>query len=284
MMISRIKNFEKKILLIIQTILKYSNYHKKIMIQNLQNQKHYQNTKCLVPYGYKVYSKNEEDGIISEIFNRIGTTNKIFVEFGAGNGLENNTLALLFQNWMGLWIEGSQKYVQQIQQGFQKTIGSGQLNVIQAFITRDNINSLISESIQENVIDLLSVDLDGNDYHIFNSIDCIQPRVLVVEYNAKFPPPIMYCMEYNEKHLWDGSDNFGASLKFLEIHLREKGYSLVGCNLTGGNAFFVQTELVKDLFYTPYTAENHYEPARYELANYTSGHRPSYNSLENRLH
>lgn len=282
-MLSRIKSFANKISNINTTLLRYNEYNKKFMLQHLQSQEKYKDPKCLVRYGYKVYSKNEEDGMIAEIFNRIGTTNKIFVEFGAGDGLENNTHALLFSDWTGLWIEGSEKSVQNMKNGYKKTIEAGKLFVENEFITKDNINDIISKHIKEKYIDFLSVDIDGNDYHVLDAIECIEPRAMVLEYNAKFHPPIMYCMQYNEKHLWDGSDSFGASLKFFEVKLREKGYSLVGCNLTGGNAFFVKTDLAKDLFYEPYTAENHYEPVRYELSGHVSGHRSSYKALENKL-
>src|SRR4030042_3287529 len=74
-------------------------------IETLKRNSRYQNPKSLIPFGYKIYSQNEEDGIIREIFNRIGVTNRVFVEFGIGDGLENNTLALLFDGWNGLWIE-----------------------------------------------------------------------------------------------------------------------------------------------------------------------------------
>ena len=94
--------------------------------------------KSLIPHGYKVYSQNEEDEIIREIFNRIGVTNKRFAELGVGNGLENNTLALLFENWKGLWIEGSQQSVDSIKSNLTGTISSGQLKVVCSYITRDN--------------------------------------------------------------------------------------------------------------------------------------------------
>ena len=142
---------------------------------------------------------------------------------------------------------------------------------------------MISSQINENEIDLLSVDIDGNDIHIFNSINCISPRVVVIEYNAKFPPPITYCMKYNQKYIWNGDDNFGASLKFLENEFDKKGYCLVGCNITGVNAFFVRKDLVTDKFLEPFSAEVHYEPARYYLAKFSSGHKPSLNTLEESL-
>jgi hypothetical protein len=252
------------------------------MMRELKESPRYQDPKHLIPYGYKVYSQNEEDGIIREIFNRIGTTNKVFVELGVGNGLENNTLALLFDNWKGLWIEGSAQSADSIKNNFVNTIASGQLAVICSYITRDNINDLLSSYQPDKEIDLLSVDIDGNDYHVFERISSIVPRVVIIEYNAKFHPPIVFCMRYNEKHVWDSTDHFGASLKFLEIKLGEKGYNLVGCNLTGSNAFFVRRDLISDKFFPPFTAENHFQPARYWLGMTTSGHPASYSTLENR--
>ncbi len=83
-------------------------------IENLKGGACYQDDKCLIKYGQKIYSQNEEDGIIREIFNRIGTSNKMFVEFGIGDGLENNTLALLLSGWKGLWIDGSSSSVNKI--------------------------------------------------------------------------------------------------------------------------------------------------------------------------
>ncbi|MGH9772184.1 MAG: hypothetical protein ACRD4Q_10875, partial [Candidatus Acidiferrales bacterium] len=85
-------------------------------------------------------------------------------------------------------------------------------------------------------IGLLSVDIDGNDYYILRAIDSVSRRVIVAQYNAKFPPDVFWVMEYNETHRWDATDYFGSSLKALETLLREKGYSLVGCNLLGCNA------------------------------------------------
>jgi len=251
-------------------------------LRELQEHPRYQDPRHLIPHGYKVYSQNEEDGIIREIFNRIGTTNKIFAELGVGNGLENNTVALLFDDWKGLWIEGATQSVDAIKTNLVNTIASGQLNVVCSYITKNNINDLLSSHLPHKEIDLLSIDIDGNEYHVFEGISSIEPRVIVIEYNAKFPPPTVFCMSYKENHVWDSTDNFGASLKFLEIKLQEKGYDLVGCNLTGSNAFFVRKELTKDKFFPPFTAENHFEPARYWLGMMTSGHPASYATLENR--
>ena len=122
--------------------------------------------------------------------------------------------------------------------------------------------TLTSEEILPRIakeIDLLSIDLDGNDFHIFESISVIKTRVVILEYNGKFSPTINYCMSYNANHTWDNNDNYGASLKFLEINLKKIGYVLVACNITGINAFFVREDLTKSFFQEPFTAENHYQ-------------------------
>ena len=252
-------------------------------MEAIQRLPKYGNPLSLVPYGRKMFSQNDEDGIIIEIFNRIGTTNKTFIEFGCGDGIENNSYALLFQNWNGLWIDGSPKNIGKIRKGLPKTLASDQLKVVESFITKDNINKLISSHISDKEVDLLSVDIDGNDYFIWDAITCISPRVLIMEYNAKFAPPVRYCMDYDPKHMWDYTDHGGVSLKFIEEKAATKGYSLVGCSLSGANAFFVRNDLLDDKFEPPYTAEKHYEPARPHFAKIKAGHPSSFQTLEKRL-
>jgi hypothetical protein len=224
----------------------------------------YKEGKRLEPYGFKVYSQCDEDGIIQEIFNRIGIANKRFVEFGVGNGMENNTLKLLLEGWSGLWIEGNEDYVKQIQETFRDIVDDGRLMVKAAFITRDNINNLIAHYFTGE-IDLLSIDIDGNDIYVLDAINVIRPRVIITEYNGKLPPPISVAQRYNPNFKWDGSDYSGSSLKAITKIAASKGYSLVGCNVVGVNAFFVRDELAGDHFQAPFTAENHYQPTRYFL-------------------
>jgi hypothetical protein len=220
----------------------------------------------LLKFGYRVYSQSDEDGILHEIVRRIGTGSRTFVEIGAGDGLENNTLFMLTQGWRGLWIEGSVRRVAAARKKLGALVTDGRLRVEQQFVTIANINEKLRQLAPAQEVDLLSVDIDGNDYHILRAIRSIEPRVIVAEYNAKFPPDVSWVMEYNEAHRWDGSDYFGSSLKALETLLAERGYSLVGCNLLGSNAFFVRRELAADPpFCSPFTAENHYEPPRYFL-------------------
>ncbi len=260
---------------------KANDEHRELLIhreiERFRSAPQYDNPKSLMRYGRKIYSQIDEDGIINEIFKRIGTTNKTFIEFGVGNGLANNTAALLLQGWSGLWIEASGNHVKSIKKNLCHIAERGSLHVVEAFITRGNINSLISAHIDMPDIDLLSVDIDGNDFHVLNAITCVTPRVMVLEYNAKFAPPVAYCMDYDESHTWQGDDCFGASLTFLEKNL--PNYRLVGCNISGVNAFFVRKDLVGELFLEPFTAEFHYVPARYYLIPIASGHKAAYKTL-----
>lgn len=231
----------------------------------------------LLKYGYRVYSQADEDGILHEIFRRIGPGSRKFVEIGAGSGLENNTLFLLVQGWRGVWIEGSQRRVAAAAKQLAQPIAEKRLHVVQQFVTAAKIDATL-QHLTLAAVDLLSIDLDGNDYYILESIRSVRPRVITVEYNAKFPPDVPWVMEYNESHHWDSTDYFGCSLKALETLLSERGYSLVGCNLLGSNAFFVQRELATDPpFCSPFTAENHYEPPRYFLLSaFDSGFPPGF--------
>jgi hypothetical protein len=236
----------------------------------LELRRRYENPLFLERFGGKVYSQNDEDGIIEEIFRRIGETNRIFVEFGVQNGLESNCHWLLHKGWRGLWIEGDQKYYHELVSLFKVPIAKKRLTAINAFIDAENINALIGGQGDCNGdIDLLSVDVDGNDYWLWEAVKCVSPRVCVVEYNAKFPPPHHWVMKYDPKHVWRGDDNHGASLKAFEALGLKLGYQLVGSSITGCNAFFVKKELAADKFYLPATAENLYNPAR--NINYFSG-------------
>lgn len=96
--------------------------------------------------------------------------------------------------------------------------------------------------------DLLSIDLDYNDYWIWKAIETYVPRVVVIEYNATPGPSESQVVEYDPYHRWDGTDHFGASLLALVRLGHLKGYELIGCDSKGVNAFFVRSDLVEDHF------------------------------------
>ena len=227
-------------------------------IDNLQRLEH---------FGRKVYSQNDEDGILQEIFRRIGVTpaQGIFIECGSGSGIENNTHYLLRQGYSGVWLEGSAHWVEKTRRTFRMYVEPGQLAIEQLFITAEAIDSALSAIARGRGVVLLSIDLDGNDYWIWKAVHSISPAVVLIEYNARCPPPIAQVQRYRPDHEWSGGDYFGATLSALEKLGAEKGYRLVGCNITGMNAFFVRADLVGDRFPYELTAEHLYQPPRYEL-------------------
>lgn len=240
----------------------------------------------LIAHGRKVYSQNDEDGITLEIFQRIGEGDRRFIEFGVQAGVECNTALLLMAGWSGLWLDGSDKYVAAARRYHAVALGQGRLTIEKTFVTAENIDGLLGSwaggtADQPAGVDLLSIDIDGNDYWVWEAIAAVRPRVVIMEYNASYPPPIAFVAEYKADRVWDGGNYFGASLVSLEALGRAKGYALVGCNLSGANAFFVREDELTGAdgqarFAAPFTAANHYEPPRYELSALPSGHPPRF--------
>lgn len=232
----------------------------------------------LLRHGFKVYSQHDEDGIIEEIFHRIGTTNRFFVEFGVGDGLENCTTYCLLKGWSGIWIDGSAACYQAILRNMDFLIRADRLRVKYSFITAENITALFQELQVPPEADLLSIDIDYNDYWVWRAIKSYRPRVVAIEYNASFKATTACVVPYGADTIWNLSNYFGASLKAIENLGLEKEYRLVGCNYTGVTAFLVREDLVSDHFAAPFTSENHYEPPRY-FVRMPNGHPPSFGPL-----
>ncbi|PZQ61017.1 MAG: hypothetical protein DI570_13235 [Phenylobacterium zucineum] len=219
--------------------------------------------KRLEPYGFKVYSQNDEDGILEEIFRRLGVSKGQFVEIGVENGLECNSLFLLHKGWNGAWVEGNQNQRPAIEAKFAPILGR-RLQVAFGWATAEGFNGLLKTLGAPADLDFLSIDIDGNDIYLLAAME-IRPKVVCVEYNAKFPANLSKQVTYDPMRSWNGSDYFGASLKALDEVMTGKGYRLVGTNLTGANAFFVRQDLAGDLFADDASPEALYHPPRYWL-------------------
>jgi hypothetical protein len=239
--------------------------HGRRLLDTLLSDARYADPLRLERFGYKVYSQHEEDGILAEIFRRIGVTNQTFFEFGVEDGQECNTHLLLQSGWRGAWVEGNSQHVRSIRESFRIAIASGHLRVTETLVTRERINEIVRDLSLPEEIDLVSIDVDSNDYWLFKELMATKPRVAVIEYNAKFPPPLKRVIPYQKDRVWNGSDYYGCSLQSLAELAETKGYTLVGCNITGTNAFLVRSDLCRDRFATPATAEHLYQPPRYEL-------------------
>ncbi|MAE81201.1 MAG: hypothetical protein CMB80_00590 [Flammeovirgaceae bacterium] len=194
------------------------------------------------------YSQNGEDGIINSIFTMIGTTNKYYVEFGVEDGIESNTRYLFkHRGWKGLLMDGSHE--------------NDSLNLHKEFITAENIEELFAKHDVPKELDLLSIDIDGNDYWVWKAITNYHPRVVIMEYNAHIDPTISKTIPYKSDFCWDKTDYYGASLLALQKLGQQKGYVLLGTDCNGVNAFFVQQELVPGNFDPPNIEKLFHPPA-----------------------
>jgi|GEM_PF-428021 len=233
----------------------------------------YADPRALARFDNRTYSQNGEDGVIAEIFRRIGVQSRYFVEFGVEDGRQNNTRLLLEQGWRGLWIDGNADAVASASEIFAAYIASGALRIVAATITVANVSALLDAAEVPASIDFLSLDVDHNTSHIWRALNR-RTRVACIEYAASLPASAPLEVPYDPTATWDGSNWFGASLKTLELIGASKGMHLVGCELTGVNAFFVAAEDTHDRFLPPFTAEAHHEPPRYQ-ANGSRGHMPA---------
>jgi len=219
------------------------------LLCNLQRSGENQN-KELSDYEFRIFSQWGEDGIIQYLVHKVKIQSNIFIEFGVENYEEANTRFLLMKdNWSGLIIDNSQKNIDSITNS--ELYWRYDLKAKREFITVANINDLIREEKMEGEIGLLSIDIDGNDYWIWEEIKIVQPIIVVVEYNSVFGKNSTVTIPYNKafdrlKQHYSGL-YWGASLGAL-VHLAEKkGYSFVGSNSAGNNAFFVRKDRIGDL-------------------------------------
>ena len=226
--------------------------------------------------GWNSYSQCDEDGIIRECLRRIASTislSKTFIEVGCGNGLENNTHQLVLDGFRGCWIDGSKEDVARLHREVSSD-GSKRLLIQHRFLTKDNIVEVMRACLKHLAtedVDLFSLDIDGNDIHLVRaSLSVLKPKLLCVEYNGKFPPPTRLEMDYVANHRWNLSDYFGASLQSWVDALSD--YTLVSCNVSGVNAFFIRNDLKSQ--FTIYPTEVLYQPPRYWLVS-QSGHPSS---------
>lgn len=199
---------------------------------------------------FKVFSQWGDDGIIQYLINHINIPNKIFVEFGVETYHESNTRFLLMNNnWSGLVIDGSKENIKAILS--QDIYWKFDIIAKPSFITAENINGLIDEENISGDIGLLSIDLDGNDYWVLDAIEVIQPVILIIEYNSVFGNDRFITIPYNpdfdrtEAHY--SNLYWGASLPALHYLATKKGYTLIGCNSNGNNAYFVRNDNVSNL-------------------------------------
>ena len=225
----------------------------------------------------KVFSQFKEDGILQMIFDRVGVSDRRFVEFGIGNGKECNTANLSINHgWSGLLMDGNPADAAKAiaYYGSRPQIKPGQVVVRNAFITILNINDLLAAGGVTGTIDLLSLDIDGNDLWVWQAIHAIDPRVVVIEYNAAFGTDKSISVTYDaafERFSKHPSGLYhGASLPAFANVGRRMGYRLIGCESSGVNAFFVKDAEADRAGFVELTPQDAYYEHAWRKAKYPS--------------
>jgi hypothetical protein len=221
---------------------------------------------------FKVYSQWGEDGIIQYLIHKVPIADQSFIEFGVESYAESNTRFLLVNdNWRGLVIDGGSRHVKFTEQRQLRWRHS--LDAKTAFVTRENVNSLFEEAGFTGDLGLLSIDIDGNDYWVWEAVHVVNPRIVVVEYNATFGAnlavSVPYDPQFQRTQAHSSTLYWGVSLAAL-CHLgRKKGYRFVGSNSAGNNAFFVREDIAGDL--PALSAQDGYMEARFRESRNADG-------------
>ena len=244
----------------IRRLLNFFNFKKKIINSELQDLKlsigQIQSKlnassleKNIKKKEFKVFSQWGEDGIIDYLISNLDIENKTFIEFGVENYEESNTKFLLLnKNWHGFIMDSSTNNINYIKNS--ELYWKHSLTAVTSFVNKENINDLLKLSKFDKKIGLLSIDIDGNDYWVWQGIDTMEPSIVIIEYNSRLGIEKSYVVPY-EKNFERKKANYsmiyyGASLKALVKLGKKKGYELVHCNEAGNNAFFVKKELLND--------------------------------------
>ena len=216
----------------------------------LSKQQWLMNSTNINDYEFKIFSQWGDDGIIQYLIKNVSIENNVFIEFGVENYFESNTRFLMMNNnWSGFVMDSSCEAMNSLRN--QSWYWKYCLSQKAAFIDRNNINDLLSETGFSN-IGLLHIDIDGNDYHILTEIVLakLNPSIIIMEYNSVFGNERAITIPYRKDFMLTKAHYsnlfFGASLAAINHAAVKKGYSLVGCNLAGNNSYFVRKDLLSE--------------------------------------
>jgi len=223
---------------------------------------------------FKVFSQFGEDGILQYLIRetQISIEEKIFIEFGVQNYSESNTRFLLMNDhWKGLIIDGSKQYINSVKN--QDIYWRHDLTAIDAWIDRDNINQIIGDAGFSGDAGILSIDIDGNDYWVWEKIDIVNPVIVVVEWNSVYGFNHAVTVPYNPAFQRENAHYsclyWGASISAFSHLASKKGYSLLCSNRAGNNLFFVRNDRLGRL--TPLSPEQAYVESSFRDSRDESG-------------
>jgi hypothetical protein len=188
-----------------------------------------------------VFSQGGEDGVLEKLFEYIKPTSRFAIEFGGGDGVENSNIRNLLVNhgWSGLYIEGDEKLARKSQETYRN---NPKVTSMHAWVYPGNVELLFEAAKVPMDVDLLVIDIDSSDWYVWRTIHDYRPKVVEIEYNGLFPPPIKAVVEYHPMSYWDGTMYLGASIQSYYELGKKKGYELVYADSRGLNLFFVDKQ------------------------------------------
>jgi len=197
--------------------------------------------------GFRVFSQFEEDGKLLFIFSILGMNNKSFVEIGSDDGVNSNSANLYFNfGWHGLFIDGNSRSIKRGRRFFAKYPHPWYYNpkFVCSKVTRENVNDLIKKAGYEGEIGLLSIDIDGNDYWVWDALTAVEPQVVIIETHTEFGMNNIV-VPYDADYSYPGRHPVyhGASPLAMTRLAHKKGYRLVGANELGFNFIFLKNGL-----------------------------------------
>ena len=201
---------------------------------------------------FHVLSQNEEDGITLALAKLAASSRKRFIELGAGPNGGNSGFLAANCGWTGLMVDGSEARAARLVKRFSRY----GVHVTSTWITRDNVNDLVRDHDLAGEVDLLSLDIDGNDYWVWRALDVCSPRIVILEFNAAFGPDRAVTVQYDPAFaraaFKDVTRNFyGASLSAFEQLGREKGYRLVMGEPRGVNVYLLRNDVAPEIAALP---------------------------------
>ena len=198
---------------------------------------------------FKVFSQWGEDGIIQYLVRKLAIRHLTFIEFGVEDFSESNCRFLMMKDyWRGYVIDGSEANIRKLRGSYY--YWQYQLQTKASFITKENVAALLDESGFDKDLGILSVDIDGVDWHVLEALHAWRPAILVVEYNDAFgftrAVTVPYDPSFVRARKHPSNLYWGANLPAFEHLARKRGYALVGVNGAGSNAFFVRRDLLNE--------------------------------------
>jgi len=212
-----------------------------------------------------VYSQHGEDGVIEALLNYIPTKHKYLVEFGAhdGTNMSNSRYLIKEKNWSALLIEGDKRFFAQLNSLYQNQPG---VKTQKTFITPENIDDLFTQAGVPEDFEIMSVDIDSIDYHVWEGLTKFKPKMVIVEYNSLVPADTEYVVERDDAIKLSGTSKEGASLLAYEKLAHKKGYQLIYTELSGANAFFIHascTQYFPDVDWSQLNTASLYQPPQF---------------------